>query len=176
MFIQTQNNMQNQQTDTHSQVHDESLHHGKGPKKGGKKWGSFFFGLILVAGITYGGYWWYQNSTNPKATTFSFYDDKYHGVFLENGDVYFGKLSNKEGTFVVLKDAYYLRVTEQLQNTKEGKQVKVPDLKLVKIGLEFHKPTDAIELERSHILFIQELQPDSEVIKVINDYKNSTRQ
>jgi hypothetical protein len=74
-----------------------------------------------------------------------------------------------------LRDAYYLKVTEQLQNTKDGKQVKVPDLKLVQIGAEFHKPTNGIQIERSHILFIQELAPDSDVIKVINDYKNSSR-
>lgn len=168
--------MQNQHMDTHPQTHDGSFHHGNGSEKKGKKWGWIIFGLIFFVAVGYGGYWWYQTSANPRVTTFSFYDEKYHGVFLENGDVYFGKLSNKEGTFVVLKDAYYLRVTEQLQNTKEGKQVKVPDLKLVKIGVEFHKPTDVIELERSHILFIQELEQDSEVIKVINEHKNSVQE
>ena len=175
MFIQTQNNMQDQHTGTHGEAHEEPFHQGRVTSKKGKKWGRFFFGSVFILGAIYGGYIWYQSSTNPVATTFSFYDEKYHGVFMENGDVYFGKLSNKEGSFVILKDAYYLRVTEQLQNTKEGKQVKVPDLKLVKIGVEFHKPTDGIELERGHVVFIQELEPDSEVIKVINEYKNSLK-
>lgn len=143
----------------------------RGRSKRGKKW-LFVLVLLLVVGVL--GYWWRPIfSSLPRLPFFG--GDVYHAVFLENGDVYFGKLSKKGSPFVLLRDAYYLKVSEQSQKTQDGKQISVPDLKLIKIGGEFHKPTDEIELERGHILFIQELQDDSAVIKVIDEHKDSSR-
>lgn len=112
-------------------------------------------------------------ATASKTQTSSFFADKYYGVFLDTGDVYFGKLSNKEGVFVTVEDAFYLKVTQITEKDKSGKQTgaSAPNMSLVKVGSEIHKPKNKIEIQRSHIIYIQELEQDSDVIRAINDYQ-----
>jgi len=86
-------------------------------------------------------------------------------VFLTSGQVYYGKLSRNQGQFYKLQDVYYIRV-----NTSEDK-AKAPDLTLVKLGNEIHGPEDAIYLNRDHILYIEDLKSDGQVVKAIAEAK-----
>ena len=145
----------------------------------------FFKHIVLLALVAIAGYSIYNTfkpfvkklpvaeTVQPTATIST---DSYYGVFLDNNEVYFGKLSNKESTFVTLEDSFYIRVTQTSQKGKDGKEVSVPNMDLVKVGTEFHKPKDKIEIQRSHIISIQELSPDSDVIKAINNYKSTPHQ
>lgn len=96
--------------------------------------------------------------------------DTYQAVFLSNNQVYFGKLSNRSGQYTVLNDIYYLRIAQPLQ-PKPGAQQPTPDISLVKLGGELHGPTDKMEINRDHILFIEDLKVDSQVVSAINAYK-----
>ena len=99
-------------------------------------------------------------------------DREYKAVFLNNEQVYFGKISPSFSfSFLNLKDVYYLQVNEQLQPVGEGAQ---PQLVLVKLGArEIHNPQDEMLINRDHILFIEKLKPDSQVITAIKEYKKS---
>ncbi len=144
--------------------------------------GQKFFFAVLLAIVAYGAYTLYvrfaPTSKTASVSTVvgstsrpSFFSDTYYGVFLDNNDVYFGKISKRDGSFVTLDNTFYLRVTQVQQKGKDGKVVDVPSLNLVKLGAELHKPTGKIELQINKIISIQELDPASEVIKVIKEYK-----
>ena len=100
----------------------------------------------------------------------------YYAIFLDNSQVYFGNLSQKDSPYVVLEDVYYLRVTTALQTNEQGEQVQVPDINLVKLGTELHKPLDRMEIQKAHILFIEKLADDSSVIDAINTYKQKQKE
>ncbi|MDP1709375.1 MAG: hypothetical protein Q8L21_00615 [Candidatus Komeilibacteria bacterium] len=123
--------------------------------------------LILAGGI---GLWWWQGNTSGFAKD-------WQAVFLTNGQVYFGKIAKQNQAEVILQDIYYLQVTQPLQQTDEG-QKQANDqgkLSLVKLGSELHGPTDAMHINRSQILFIEDLRDDSNVSQAISNYKSGQR-
>lgn len=170
--------MDAQNFEQQKETHEQTQHPGNNTpvKKGNKKMKFFLYALLfaVIVGALYFSYVKYFSKSEIGASLMnsSLVASKYSAVFLDNGDVYFGKLSQKESTFVVLKDAYYLRVTQKKQTDEEGNPVDVPQLDLVKLGSEVHKPVGIIEIQRGHILSIQELAPDSQVIEVMNAKRN----
>jgi len=100
----------------------------------------------------------------------------YQAVFLTNGQVYFGKISNKEEDYVKLNDVFYLQVvqpplqgTPQAQNQQQKQQQ--PQISLVKLGNELHGPIDEMNINSDHILFYEDLKQDSQVVKAIEQFK-----
>jgi hypothetical protein len=97
----------------------------------------------------------------------------YQAVFLTNGQVYFGKVDNGSTDPVVLRNVYYLQVTQQLQpepNPSVSPNA-VPQISLVKLGNELHGPKDEMRITRSQVLFIEDLKDDSQVVKAISAAK-----
>ncbi len=94
----------------------------------------------------------------------------YQAVFLTNNQVYFGRLSHQSSKFATLKDIYYLQIT-QAQSLQTGASAASPNINLVKLGGELHGPTDKMEINRDHILFVETLKADSRVVTAISDYK-----
>ncbi len=95
----------------------------------------------------------------------------YEAVFLTNGQVYFGKLGGQDSTYLVLKDIYYLQANQSLQGaTTTGQQ----PFSLVKLGKELHGPTDMMFINRSQVLFYENLRADSPVVKSIQTYMSGT--
>lgn len=162
MFIETPNNTMHSSKNEFS--HDDYQQAGgSGSRnKQSKKNVHILITVLGLVGFGYILYWGYQNflTDSPNSSIFT---KTYSGVFLDNGDVYFGKLSNKESAFLTITDPYYVRV----DNVKDGKLPVIPEVKLVKVGIEGHKPKPLVEVQRGHILSIVELQPDSPIVKLI---------
>lgn len=97
--------------------------------------------------------------------------DKYQAVFLTNNQVYFGKLSRANSSYPVLREIYYLRVTQALQPRDPNQPVQ--QLQLVKLGGELHGPEDEMRINKDQILFVEDLKADSQVVAAINEYKKS---
>lgn len=95
---------------------------------------------------------------------------KYQAVFMTNGQVYFGKLSDVTHTYADLTDVYYLQVQQSVQPATDDK--KSSQVSLTKLGSELHGPTDKMHISRDQILFWENLKEDSTVVKAINDYQN----
>ena len=93
--------------------------------------------------------------------------DQYHAVFLENGQVYFGKVSHRRSMYVKLEDVYYFQIDPTAQ--EQDAQGPSPDLSLVRLGSELHGPTNEMMIERSHVMFIERLRDNSQVIRAILD-------
>ena len=84
--------------------------------------------------------------------------DTYQAVFLDNNQIYFGHLKNTGSDFVTLSDVYYVKVNEGGAG------------QLVKLGMgEPHGPKDEMIINQDHILFWENLRPDSQVIKTIQN-------
>lgn len=90
----------------------------------------------------------------------------YQAVFLTNNQVYFGKLIGESRDYATLNDIFYLQVAQPLQPSQPGGQVN-----LVKLGNELHGPADVMRINREHILFVEDLKEDSQVVKAITNYK-----
>ncbi len=101
------------------------------------------------------------------ATLFFFFrspkQDGYSAVFLTNGQVYFGEIISQKNHTIVLTHIYYLQT-----NTADPKaEVTEANMSLVKLGNELHGPTDEMQINRDHVLFIETLRTDSKVVQAI---------
>jgi hypothetical protein len=90
----------------------------------------------------------------------------YEAVFLTNGQVYFGKLSHPGDDYVQLDDIYYLQVGPQ-QGSGSTASTSPQSISLVKLGNELHGPVDQMHINRSQILFYEDLKSDGQVVKAI---------
>ena len=88
----------------------------------------------------------------------------WQAVFLTNGQVYFGHVAKTTETSVVLRNVYYLQVQQLMP--KEGKEPQ-QQLTLVRLGQEMHGPENEMEINRAHILFVEKLRKDSQVVTTI---------
>jgi hypothetical protein len=97
---------------------------------------------------------------------------RYQAIFLTNGQVYFGKLSDNGTDLVDLNDIWYLQVqqgtqsAEALKNATEQGQVS-----LAKLGNELHGPDDEMSIAKDQVLFWENLKNDSKVVKTIQGAK-----
>jgi len=96
----------------------------------------------------------------------------YQAVFLTNNQVYFGQLSREGSSYPTLRDIYYLRITTALQ-PRDPNAAPQQQVNLVKLGNELHGPQDEMRINRDHILFIEDLKADSQVVTAINNFKDS---
>jgi hypothetical protein len=67
-----------------------------------------------------------------------------------------------------LRDIYYFQQLRPLQG--EGKEN--PDLSLMKLGNELHGPTDMMQINRDHVLFVEDMKDDARVVQAIKSYKS----
>lgn len=119
--------------------------------------------LVIAGAIGMGVYSWCRNTVvNP---------DAYQAVFLSNGQVYFGKITSSPWSkYVRLKDIYYLQLKQGLQS-QDLDAIPSGDMTLIKLGNELHAPSDKMEINRDHILFIEDLKAESKVVKAIQEYR-----
>jgi hypothetical protein len=98
-------------------------------------------------------------------------DTKMQAVFLNGGQVYFGKIRELNNKYVGVNDIYYLRVNQQVQ-PKQGQQAQ-QDISLVKLGCELHGPQDQMIINREQVVFWENLKTDGQVAKAVEAYKKA---
>ena len=96
--------------------------------------------------------------------------NKFQAVFLNGGQVYFGKIGNYNSRYLTLTDIYYLRVNQQVQ---PGQTTASNDVSLAKLGNELHGPEDSMVINRSEVQFWENLKDDGQVVKAIVEYKKN---
>ena len=80
------------------------------------------------------------------------------------------KMTRKTDQEIILEKVFYLKADTNL--TSEEQNVK---LSLIKLGNEIYKPRDQMIINRSHVLFLEEMQSKSEVMQAIERYEKQTR-
>lgn len=102
----------------------------------------------------------------------------YNAVFLANGQVYFGKLSGLDRSFIELQDVFYLQIDQQgqalqglQQNSVRNQANSQSKLQLIKLGNELHGPTDVMKINKDQVIFYEDIRKDSKVYQAIEQYK-----
>ena len=150
---------------------DHSSASAKGGKKGLASLIIILAIVIIAVFIVVLGLRYLPGVVNPIAKVSS---SQWQGVFLTNGQVYFGKVKSVSGKTLLLEEIYYLQVVEKpLQRTQEGGETAgqtQQELTLIKLGNEIHGPTDAMTINRDHVLLTVKLKDDSRVVQAIKQY------
>jgi hypothetical protein len=89
------------------------------------------------------------------------FTSEYQAVFLDNGQVFFGKLSDPSSPFLTLRDVYYVQTLVEREK-KETANI------LVKRGSEWHNP-DFMRINPGHVVVIEPVGPDSRVAQLIRE-------
>jgi hypothetical protein len=97
---------------------------------------------------------------------------QYQAVFLNGGQVYFGKIGALNSSYITLSDIYYLRVNQQVQ---PGTQQTQQDVSLAKLGCELHGPEDSMVINREQVQFWENLKAEDrgQVVDAIKRYQES---
>lgn len=96
---------------------------------------------------------------------------RYQALFLTNGQVYFGKVSKIDDSYVKITDIYYLQVQQQVQPQSAKPDGQQPQVSLAKLGSELHGPEDVMFVNREQVLFWENLKDDGKVAQAIKDHK-----
>lgn len=96
----------------------------------------------------------------------------YQAVFLNNGQVYFGKVVDISGDFLRLTGVYYL--TQNNATATDTNTTTNSDYTLVKLGCQqIHYPYDQMVINRSQVTFWENLNKDGQVTKKIDEFKKA---
>lgn len=127
--------------------------------------------VLILAALTLTGY--FLSRVLGSATADSAVKGKQlQAVFLTNGQVYFGKVSHVDSSYVKLTNIYYLQVTNGQQQAVQPKdQNQQPQVSLAKLGGELHGPEDVMYISRQQVLFWENLKEDGKVAKAVKDYQ-----
>ncbi|MCX7778729.1 MAG: hypothetical protein N2259_00575 [Patescibacteria group bacterium] len=93
--------------------------------------------------------------------------NSWQAVFLSNGQAYFGLIAKETKDVLVLKKVYYLQFAQKQSEGQDGS----PQLSIVKLGQEPHGPEDEMRINKEHIIFVEDLKSDSEVVRAIENFE-----
>jgi len=98
----------------------------------------------------------------PVSKTEARYIDgsKMQAVFLNGGQVYFGKIRDLNQQYLHMSDIFYLRVNQVVQ-PNQGAQQAQNDISLVKLGCELHRPSNDMVINREQVIFWENLKDES---------------
>lgn len=110
---------------------------------------------ILIIGVVSSIFLFDENSNKESKIVDT---SKYQAVFLNGGQVYFGKISELNSNYLALSDIYYLQVNQSVQpdeNKESGN-----NFTLAKLGCELHRPQDVMVINHEQVVFWENLKDD----------------
>jgi len=116
-----------------------------------KPWALLLLMLLALPGLT---------SCGSSELSFP---TEYQAVYLDNNQVFFGKITETSSPFPILRDVFFV----QTQVDREKKETKHL---LIRRGVEGHGP-DFMRLNARHIVVIEPVAPDSRVAQLIREAK-----
>lgn len=119
-------------------------------------------GLLLVVILGFTVYYLFSKNAEEAEEKERIDQATYQAVFLANDQIYFGKLKGIDSQYLILDDVYYVKLEDE--NATSGR--------LVKLGIiEPHGPRDQMIINQEHILFWENLKPDSSIVQTIRNLK-----
>lgn len=117
--------------------------------------------LLLVAVALYAGL------ANTGAESKQITTKEYQAVFLTNGQVYFGKVTDLNSKYMVLRNVFYIENNSANPSTTTQNS----NYTLRKLGTtELHMPEDMMVVNRDTMTFWENLKDTSQVVTKINEY------
>lgn len=90
-------------------------------------------------------------------------EDGYQVVALADKQVYFGKVTSVNDSYISITDVYYLNQSDSSNASN--------DVRLIKRGGEVHCPADRMTISRSQVNFWENIQPSGQIAKLIEEWK-----
>ena len=124
--------------------------------------------LVIVLGFAC-FHFWHPKTTGELPQNLT---DKWQAVFLSDGQVYFGHLTENNKKFYQLTNIYYLKYGTKLQQDQAGDGTSSDqNLGLIKLGAELHAPEDVMYIDKDKVEFIENLKATSPVVKAMEKIK-----
>jgi len=133
----------------------------KHSSKKGLLWTIIVAVLILVIAVIGWLVW-----SNSKSGDTGINNSRYQAVFLVNGQIYFGKLSDANEKSFKLVDIYYPQA-QSTGNNEEKTTDTSAGIQLIKLGDEVHGPENEMYISKDQILYYENLKSDSKVAQLI---------
>jgi hypothetical protein len=95
-------------------------------------------------------------------------NSKLQAVFLNTGQVYFGKIKTLNSKYFVVKDIYYLQTSSGSTTATASSNTSVS---LVKLGCELHEPYDQMVINATQVTFWENLQDNGQVAKAVATFQ-----
>ena len=112
-------------------------------------------------------------SNTQKAQSEYLDDTKYQAVFLNIGQVYFGKITTINDKFMVLNSVFYVNCNTG-DGTNNCQQNGNNTYTLYKLGInELHAPQDQMVINQSQVAYWENIKDSSKVVQAINQYKKN---
>ena len=89
---------------------------------------------------------------------------KYQAVFLANGQVFFGRYTDRIGPYASITTPYYIR-----RPASQADDATPPPSRIVRRGDEPHRPEARMLVAKSAILFVEDLADSSSVVRFVEE-------
>lgn len=126
--------------------------------------------VVFLAALLIGAVAIFIATNGPKPEGDYVDGNKYQAVFLNGGQVYFGKIKTLNSEYLTVDNIYYLRVNEQVQPDGDAANQPQQDISLAKLGCELHGPEDRMVINREQVTFWENLKDDGQVAKAIAQF------
>lgn len=123
--------------------------------------------VVAVIAVVAGGYWFLKGRGGSAVSS------EYKGVYLTNGRAYYGKIAEDNANDVLLRDVYYLVMVNPPADSEATQQAQP---RLIKLGGEISGPMDEMRVNREHILYIETLKEEGQVVQAIRKYQEQLKQ
>jgi hypothetical protein len=104
-------------------------------------------------------------------------ENQFQAVFLNGGQVYFGKIRTLNSQYITLDNIYYLRVnSNDTTASAASTAADAQDVSLAKLGCELHGPEDKMVINREQVSFWENLKSDGQVATAITAFVKANPQ
>ncbi|HEX8389967.1 MAG TPA: hypothetical protein VF597_00935 [Candidatus Saccharimonadales bacterium] len=132
-------------------------------KKSRPKW-QWIVAAILAVALAYALAWAIGKASaggGPRG-------DRYQAVFLDNDQVFFGKLKNTDGSYLRLEQAFSTKSNDLPSDASaEQRATASNNISLVKVGDLVYGPENVLMIRAEKVKFWQDLKTDSKVSQAI---------
>lgn len=115
-------------------------------------------------------------ATGPKSEDSYVDTTKLQAVFLNTGQVYFGKVKTLNDKYFVLTNIYYLQTSNNGSSASSSSSNSNTNVTLVKLGCELHEPYDKMVINRASVTFWENLQSGGQVAKAVATFQQQNPQ
>lgn len=123
---------------------------------------SVILALLIVGFI---GWTLWSNAKNAETGIDS---SKYQAVYLMNGQIYFGKLTQQGDSHLKLTNVYYLQTAAGDEKSDTTQQAN-DNAQLIKLSKAIYDPSDEMIISKDQVLYFQNLTSDSRASKLIQN-------
>lgn len=140
----------------------------KGPK--GPMWLNIMSAVVLIGAVLLVILALVSFTRNNVAREDGYVNTKeYQAVFLNNGQVYFGKVSALNSKYISMVDVFYLT---QNSSASTATTTANSDYTLVKLGCQqIHYPKDRMLINRDQVTFWENISDEGKVVKSIKQFQ-----